>query len=108
MAIKEEWLEYFEVVNGRKPTLDEFAAARKNGEFSGLSTAYSSSNDYVSVTHNPVLYLVFSISVSLILEIVLFIRLGSELGAICFMTILFISFLVIPIIMLIIKQSKKS
>jgi hypothetical protein len=30
---KKEWLEYFELINGRKPTPDEFMTAKKNGEF---------------------------------------------------------------------------
>ena len=32
MATKEEWREYFELTEGRKPTFEEFQAALKNGE----------------------------------------------------------------------------
>jgi hypothetical protein len=33
MATKQEWREYFELVNGRKPSAQEFAAAKAAGEF---------------------------------------------------------------------------
>ncbi|GAB2027144.1 hypothetical protein [Lactovum odontotermitis] len=32
-AAQKDWLEYFEMVNGRKPNADEFAQAKRNGEF---------------------------------------------------------------------------
>ncbi|MDR0299718.1 MAG: hypothetical protein LBI13_06505 [Streptococcaceae bacterium] len=35
MTTKEEWLEYFEAINGRKPRAEEFLAAKKNGEITG-------------------------------------------------------------------------
>ena len=38
MATKEEWREYFELVNNRKPTLEEFQAAIANGEISSNLT----------------------------------------------------------------------
>ena len=30
---KQEWFEYFEAVNGRKPTLEEFSKAKASGFF---------------------------------------------------------------------------
>ncbi|MDR2976817.1 MAG: hypothetical protein LBV19_05835 [Streptococcaceae bacterium] len=33
MSSKQEWLDYFEMINGRKPTLAEFEAAKKSKEF---------------------------------------------------------------------------
>ena len=30
---KEEWFEYFEAVNGRKPTLEEFSKTKASGFF---------------------------------------------------------------------------
>ena len=30
---QKEWVEYFEAVNGRKPSMQEFQAAREKGEF---------------------------------------------------------------------------
>ena len=38
MATQQEWREYFELVNNRKPTLEEFQAALKNGEISSNLT----------------------------------------------------------------------
>ncbi|GAB2027145.1 hypothetical protein [Lactovum odontotermitis] len=32
MATKKEWTEFFELMNGSKPTVEEFSAAVKNGE----------------------------------------------------------------------------
>ncbi|MDR2976012.1 MAG: DUF6287 domain-containing protein [Streptococcaceae bacterium] len=37
MATKEEWMNYFESLEGRKPTLAEFEAAKKSGEIDGVS-----------------------------------------------------------------------
>ena len=30
---QKDWVEYFEAVNGRKPSMQEFQAAREKGEF---------------------------------------------------------------------------
>ena len=30
---QKDWVEYFEAVNGRKPSMQEFQEARENGEF---------------------------------------------------------------------------
>ena len=30
---QKEWVEYFEAVNGRKPSMQEFQAGREKGEF---------------------------------------------------------------------------
>jgi hypothetical protein len=37
LATKEEWMNYFESLEGRKPTLAEFEAAKKSGEIDGVS-----------------------------------------------------------------------
>ena len=39
MATQQEWKEYFELVNSRKPTLEEFQATLKNGEIDSESRA---------------------------------------------------------------------
>ena len=33
MMNQNDWVEYFEAINGRKPSMQEFQAAREKGEF---------------------------------------------------------------------------
>ena len=53
MATKEEWREYFELTQGRKPTLDEFQAAIANGEISSNLT--ETKNEPVTSDSQPTL-----------------------------------------------------
>ena len=50
MATKQEWREYFELTQGRKPTLEEFQDAVKNGAITSEKTSQSSSNNPMKTT----------------------------------------------------------
>lgn len=57
---RQDWLDYFEALNGRSPEVDEIEAAAQAGEFinDGTEIAYNSNqntqnpNYYQSVTEN--------------------------------------------------------